>query len=261
MPRRALIGHTGFVGSNLRPALDRADFYNSSNIAEMTGEAYDEVICCGVSAVKWLAIKEPEQDWAGIASLKGVLETIQVRRFTLISTIDVYPEPDRELDESADLTGLPNHAYGRHRLALEQWVAGQFPEHLIVRLPALFGPGLKKNALFDLMHGNAVQNINPAATFQWYPVERLSTDLKVAVRANLQIVNLFPEPIAMRTIIQRLFPNAKVGPAIEPAPAYRLRTRHAALFGGCGGHVMSRDAVMAAMTDYVGSGKRAALDR
>mgnify|MGYP002224763577 CR=1 FL=1 len=44
--------------------------------------------------------------------------------------------------------GLP--AYGRNRLQLERWVREDYPNALIVRLPALYGIGLKKNFLFDL---------------------------------------------------------------------------------------------------------------
>lgn len=47
-----------------------------------------------------------------------------------------------------DTEGLP--AYGKNRLQLERWVREDFPDALIVRLPALYGAGIRKNFLFDL---------------------------------------------------------------------------------------------------------------
>ena len=48
MTRRALIGHTGFVGSNLDRQLAVTDRYNSRNVGEMRGQSYDEIVCAGV---------------------------------------------------------------------------------------------------------------------------------------------------------------------------------------------------------------------
>ena len=47
-----------------------------------------------------------------------------------------------------DSENLP--AYGKNRLQLERWVREDHPDALIVRLPALYGRGLKKNFLYDL---------------------------------------------------------------------------------------------------------------
>ena len=47
-----------------------------------------------------------------------------------------------------DSENLP--AYGKNRLQLERWVRQDHPDALIVRLPALYGKGLKKNFLYDL---------------------------------------------------------------------------------------------------------------
>jgi len=253
--RRALIGHTGFVGSNLRAQGSYTDLFNSANFRDLAGQSFDEVTCAGISAVKWLANKEPEKDWAAIHELLDVLETMRVRRFVLISTIDVYPQPEQPFDESANLDGMANHAYGRHRLAVEQWVAERFRERAIVRLPALFGPYLKKNALFDLLNDNNVRSINPGGCFQWYPVRRLGGDLEIVARTGIDLVNLFPEPVAMAAIIAEFFPSAAVGPMTTPASVYRLKTRHAKLFGGDDGYVMDARAVLDAMGAYVSSAR------
>jgi hypothetical protein len=249
--KRALIGHTGFVGSNLKAAGGFTHLFNSANIADIEGETFDEIVCAGVAGVKWLANKEPERDWQGIRVLLDALGTVKTRRFVLISTIDVYPDPSRSDDEGADLSPDAGQAYGRHRLRVERFVLDRFPGALVARLPALFGPGLKKNVLFDLLHDNQTDRINPAAVFQWYPVERLAGDLATAASAGLGLVNLFPEPVASASIIDGMFPGARVGLPAEPAPRYGLRSRHADLFGGRNGFVMSAGAVLADMARFV----------
>ena len=42
--------------------------------------------------------------------------------------------------------------YGANRYKLEQWVADNFSNYLIVRLPGLFGINLKKNFIYDYIH-------------------------------------------------------------------------------------------------------------
>ena len=254
--KRALIGHTGFVGGTLLAAGGFTHGFNRSDIHEMRGQEFGEVICAGIPAVKWLANKEPEQDRAAIAALLDVLATVRADRFVLISTIDVYPDPSQPLDESAGLAGLANQPYGLHRFEVEQFVAGHFADHAIVRLPALFGDGLKKNALFDLLNDNQVEKINPAAEFQWYPTRRLTLDIGRIAAAGLRVANLVTEPLPMRDVIARYFPTTQVGPESEPAPRYALRTRHASLFGGDPPWVMGRSQVMVAMGDFIKRARR-----
>ena len=250
--RRALIGHTGFIGGNLLAAGGFARTYNSQNIHSLAGERFGEIVCAGISAVKWVANKEPEADWAGIQRLLDMLAQVRAERFVLISTIDVYPDPAQALDEDAELARLSsNEPYGRHRQAVEQWVTERFPVCSIVRLPALFGAGLKKNALYDLLNGNQIEKINPASTFQWYPTDRLSGDLARIAGAGLGVVNLFTEPVAMRDILVRFFPEARVGSEAGPAVHYALRTKHAMLFGGTPPYVMSAGQVLTAIGNFV----------
>ena len=248
---RALVGHTGFVGSNLLAAGGYDATFNSRNFRDMAGRSFDELVCAGVSAAKWIANRDPEADRAAIAALTDTLAKARIGRFVLISTIDVYPDSASLEDESADLAGRPNHAYGKHRLEFEEWVRERHPGALIVRLPGLYGRGLKKNAIYDLLNNNEVGNINPAGVFQWYGVNRLARDLETARVARLRLVNLFTAPLPMSEIIATHFPAAPVGPARQPAPLYDLRTQHAPLFGGSGSYIETADQVRAGIAAYI----------
>ncbi len=188
----ALIGYTGFVGSNLLRAHSFDDLYNSSNIGDIVGKHYSLLVCAGVPAVKWKANKEPQQDREQIAALIGPLSNVTADRFILISTIDVYSSPSEPHDESKDPFDSEAQPYGKHRLEVEQWATEHFSDTLIVRLPALFGPGLKKNVIFDLLHDNQTDKIDPASSFQWYSLHRLWNDIEIADNAGLKLINLFP---------------------------------------------------------------------
>jgi hypothetical protein len=254
--KRALIGHTGFVGGTLLAAGGFTHGFNSRDFHDMRGARFDEVVCAGVRSAKWLANTEPAQDKAAIEALLRVLENVRVGRFVLISTVDVYPDPSLPLDETAVLEGLPNHSYGSHRYLVEQFVAGLYPNHAIVRLPALFGDGLKKNALFDLLHDNRVDRLDPAAEYQWYPLRRLPGDLARIAGAGLGLVNLVTEPSPLGDVIARFFPAARPGPETQAAPRYALRTRYAPLFGGVVPYIMGQSQVLVAMGDFVRASRR-----
>ncbi len=257
MTRTALIGHTGFVGSNLARAASFDAGFNSTTIDTIRGQHFDLAICAGVSAVKWQANKNPDADRAGIARLTSALAEADIAELVLISTIDVYPDPASGADEATPINPAANHPYGRHRREFELWCQDHFPKVRIIRLPALFGPGLRKNALYDLLHGHMLANINPAGVFQWYPLERLHSDIATARAAGLGVVNLFPEPLAMSRIIAAAFPAAPVGPPTQPAPRYDLHTRHGARFGGDNRYIMPADAVLAALLRFVAAERAA----
>jgi hypothetical protein len=246
-----LIGHTGYVGGTLARSVCRAAMYNSKNIDSIRGRSFDLLVCAGVSAVKWLANKDPEADRAGIARLTDALAEVQAREFVLVSTIDVYPDPSSTLDEAAAIDHASNHAYGRHRLELEYWTREHFRNARVVRLPALFGEGLRKNALYDLLHDNMLDSINPAAVFQWYPMMRLWRDIQTIRNVDLKLVNLFPPPLPMSQIVDAFFAGAPVGEPKSPAIRYDLRTRHAELFGGRGGHILDAATVLGEMARFV----------
>ncbi len=57
-----LIGYSGFVGSNLCRQVKFDRKYNSQKFREMEGRNFGLLVCAGVSAAKWIANREPEED-------------------------------------------------------------------------------------------------------------------------------------------------------------------------------------------------------
>ena len=136
MAKDLLVGSTGFVGGNLAAKHAFAAVCHSTDIAAQFGAKPDLCVYAGVPAAMFLANADPDADLAVMAAARENLRQIAPKQLVLISSIAVWPD------------GLP--AYGRNRLQLERWVREDYPNALIVRLPALYGIGLKKNFLFDL---------------------------------------------------------------------------------------------------------------
>lgn len=231
MKKDALIGFSGFVGSTLLKQKSFDALYRSTNIHEIDGREFDVVVCAGAPAQKWIANSNPEDDKENIESLINHLKKIKCNTFILISTVDVFHKP-MNVDESTltDEGGL--HPYGFHRRMLEQFVEQKFSNHLIVRLPGLVGPGLRKNVIYDFLNDNNVHVIDSRGVFQFYPMVNLWYDICTALRNQLDLVHLTAEPISVEEISEKGF-GRPFAQEMNTAPArYDMQSLYADLLGG-----------------------------
>lgn len=149
--KAALVGYTGFVGSNIYATGTFDAVYNSKNIEEAFGTNPDLLIYAGLRAEKYLANHEPEKDMELVRQAMYNIKMISPKKLVLISTIDVFKVPKEVYENSEiDIEGL--HAYGYNRYRLEVWVREKYPDALIIRLPGLFGKNIKKNFIYDFIH-------------------------------------------------------------------------------------------------------------
>lgn len=241
----ALIGSSGFVGSTLLKQALFKSLYRSSNICDINSKSFDIVVCAGAPAQKWVANREPEVDRLNIENLIAHLKTLHCKTFILISTIDVFSSPIGVDEETqVDESGL--HPYGLHRRLLEKFVQGHFSKYLIVRLPGLVGPGLRKNVIFDFLNNNSLHAIESRGIFQFYPMVNLWYDIQIALKANLKLVHLTAAPISVADVSIKGF--GRVFEQILPnIPAeYDMHSIHARLFGSTGSYQYSaRDTIQA----------------
>lgn len=245
----ALIGHTGFVGGNLLRQRPFGALFNSSNIDQITGRSFDLVVCSGARAEKWKANADPLADLDNIETLTRALEHVDARRVVLISTVDVFVDPIG-VDEDSPTPTANLHAYGRNRRRLEQIIASRF-DALVVRLPALYGLGLKKNALYDLLNDNQVNKIDARGAFQFYDVGRLWRDIDIALENDLTLVHLPTEPTTVGEIARTAF-GMDFSNELQSTPArYDVRTRFASLFGGSDEYVERKPEVLAGIGAWV----------
>ena len=302
MAQSVLVGSTGFVGGNLMAAHTFEAAYHSTDVAEGFGRRNELVVYAGVPAAMFLANRDPAADLAVMAAARENLRRLAPRRLVLISSIAVYRD-SRGKDEQSPMEteGLP--PYGANRLQLEQWVREDFPDALIVRLPALYGKGLKKNFLYDLhtltpallkpekyaelaaqsalvaagyedgqngfyrLSGrvdaaelraffaandwNALAFTDSRSKYQFYPLARLWRDIEAALAAGLTVLHLTPPPVSAAEVYAHLTGGAWQNHLAAAPFDYDLRSRHAALLGGQGGYLCTKEEELAEIAAFM----------
>lgn len=191
---KALIGSTGFVGSNLLKQIHFDLTYRSTNINKIRDQKFKLVVCAGAPGTKWIANQKPKKDLKSIQKLIKYLDTVQADSFVLISSVDVYPSP-KDVDENTLIDKRSLHPYGRNRLFLEEFVRETFSNYTIIRLPGLFGPGIKKNFIYDLIHNHALEMTDHRSVFQFYNLNNLWKDISIALSHDLSLINFATEPV------------------------------------------------------------------
>ena len=271
MAKDLLVGSTGFVGGNLAAKHAFAAVCHSTDIAAQFGAKPDLCVYAGVPAAMFLANADPDADLAVMAAARENLRQIAPKQLVLISSIAVYAD-SRGKDEQSPMTpdGLP--AYGRNRLQLERWVREDYPNALIVRLPALYGIGLKKNFLFDLhtitpamlkpekytelaqksplvrdgytLADNGFYKLNgavdAAALREFFAGNDFNALAFTDSRSRYQFYHLAP-PVTAAEVYTTVTGKADWQNELPKPPFdYDLRSRHAALLGGADGYLCTK---------------------
>lgn len=248
--KSALIGYTGFVGGNIDHQYAFDDKYNSQNIAEIEGKEYDLVVSAANRAEMWRINQEPEVDRAEIEEFISHIRGAKIGKLVLISTVGVYKNPNgANEDTPIETDGLT--PYGVNRYCLEQFCRENF-DTTIVRLPGLFGDGLKKNVIYDLLHGNMVEKIHADGTYQYYNLDNIWKDISIAVGNNLPIVNLATPPVSTREVAKEAFGVDFTNEPEDVKPAYwDMHSKYADLYGGEATYLYTKDQELADIKQFV----------
>ena len=210
MHKLGLIGSRGLFGNEICKFYTPTLVYNSNNINDLVQDEFDLVICAAPSANRRTAQADPSADAANVDRIIASLSAQRIQRVVLIGTIDAVVNPDT--------------AYGQNRLRLENFVKQEFQRHYVLRFGNIVGAGIKKNVLFDLKHDQFLDSINLDSVTQWYPLNRLQVDIEHALLHHSYEHTLISEPIQIREIVQRFFPEklSQVGTAPGPRANYNL---------------------------------------
>lgn len=245
----AIVGYTGLVGSHLDEQLKFGERFNSKNSNDMNGRKFSTVFFSAAPAEKWRANLNPEDDARTIESLISLIQTFRADRFVLISTIDVY-DPPIGVDEKSrpDLSKL--QAYGLNRLKLEHAVEAKFKDVTILRLPALFGKGLKKNAIFDLITGNQIEKIDSRGQFQFYDLRNIGMDSLKALSLGIPLLNICSKPIQIGKVANDFF-GIHLSQGVSKNPAsYDVRSIHSE-FWGDRDYLYSQESVLRGLREFL----------
>ena len=213
----ALIGYTGFIGSNL---LKDKKFsfsfkFNSKNIEKIKNKIFNNVVCAATYSKIWVANKNPKKDKKNIFKLINNLKKIKVNNFILISTIEVFGKNNNKNENNKIILNKYNSAYCNNRIYLENFVKRKFRNYLIIRLPIVYGQNFVKNCIFDLLNNNEIEKLNGDDVVQIFNVDNLKKYIQLAIKKKIKVVNVCPKPIKLYEISQKIF-NKKLEKKIHP---------------------------------------------
>lgn len=194
--KKAIIGFSGFIGSNLRDKLKNFDEYNSENINKIRNKSYDEIYCCALDSRIWKVNSKYNEDLKNLFLILENLSYVKCKKFIHISSVEIYDGivSNKFIDESTQPNLQEISHYGRNRYIFEKFIEIFFVNHLIIRLPVLYGNYLKKNIIYDLLN-KRYKFIKPYEQLQFYPINFLIDDIKKIKNKEIKIINLASEPI------------------------------------------------------------------
>jgi nucleoside-diphosphate-sugar epimerase len=193
-----IIGGNGFVGSAYARLLAARGIAHRivtrENYDSLKGTSCDVLINANGNSKKFLAAQEPLNEFdQSVRSVARTLEDFRCGAYVFLSTGDVYPDQSSPAvtgeDQAIDPDGQSR--YGLHKFLAEQLVRSTQERWLVMRMGGFVGPGLKKNAVYDMLTGTPLR-LSPQSELQFISTDRaaeLVWDL-VAAGIRNEIINL-----------------------------------------------------------------------
>jgi hypothetical protein len=190
---RALIGHSGVVGRSLLAQQSFDLLFDSKNIHTLPEHKIDQLVVAAPSGNRLAINRDAEthrQDQANIQQIITQVYHAHPAHVVLFSTVDAVT--------------APNSNYGQNRGWLEQGMQ-RYHATTVYRLCTLVGSQIKKNILYDIKHGQFLDQINSDSEFQWCLLDDLGQLVSTARPGTVK--DIVSEPIANRDILQMFCPS------------------------------------------------------
>ncbi|MBM3450329.1 MAG: NAD(P)-dependent oxidoreductase [Armatimonadetes bacterium] len=168
-----VLGANGFLGSafarrcSARGLAWRA--ITRESYATLAGTACDWLVNANGNARKYLAAERPVDEFdRSVRSVRASLRDFDAGGYILLSSCDVYPDVSRPetTREEAPIDVATQTPYGFHKYLAELCVRHDAKRWLVFRGGGFVGPGLRKNAVYDVLHGGPLW-VDPASEFQY----------------------------------------------------------------------------------------------
>jgi nucleoside-diphosphate-sugar epimerase len=169
-----VLGGHGFVGSAVAAEAAQRGLsvrvVDKNDYAQAAGSSCDLLINANGNSRKYLAVKDPGQEFdLSVRTVKHSLVDFRAGLYIYLSSIDVY-HPDttdpRFNAETAELRTSRMSPYGFHKFLAEEIVRHDAPRWMVFRMGGFVGPGLWKNSIHDLLHGEPLR-VHPDSRYQY----------------------------------------------------------------------------------------------
>lgn len=145
--RIALLGYRGFVGKKIFTKLMEAGYevigISKETYQNFRDEPFDIVINAATPSKRYWALQNPIEDFEATVRLTAdIVYNWKWKKLVQISTVSARCQLD--------------HPYGINKLCAEVLVLNSSKNNLVFRLGALFGDGLNKGVIFDMINQNPI---------------------------------------------------------------------------------------------------------
>jgi nucleoside-diphosphate-sugar epimerase len=192
-----ILGGNGFVGSALARVCATQGrehaILTRANYEAHRGQACSLLVNANGNSRKYLPKEQPLLDFdLSVRSVRASLVDFRFDTYIYLSSCDVYPDCSSPgaTTEDAVLDVARISPYGFHKLLAEQCVRHAARKHLIFRMGGFVGPGLKKNAVYDILHGGPLW-LDPDSELQFLHTDELArTVLRLAGELTNETFNI-----------------------------------------------------------------------
>lgn len=168
-----VLGARGFIGSAVAAEAAARGYgvqaVDLDNYAGAVGAKPDLLVFAAGNSRKFIDDRDPLEGFRlSVEAMRRALCDFHPDFFLLLSSGAVYPD-EGDLARNAEDTPLDPARmtrYGFHKRLAELLVLHECPRRLVLRMGGFVGPGLRKNAVRDVLSGGPLF-VNPASAFQF----------------------------------------------------------------------------------------------